>query len=314
MSIHKYFLSFLVLLLLDIFLFFNFYFAYFSSHWNFCDDVIIVLTVLINILLVNCLLCKLVGGIADNRRKIENMKKEFNIETNKYLEEVADLNRMVEAGKISLAVYHDLANILTASNLALHEIFVKSKDNLDINELTRKIFSINKQANDLIKSFKRQCSHEDCKIKFCFKKEIERVLSVFNFYFIKYNIIVNIDCDNGIKFFGVSVKFGQILSNLVSNSIESLSKVDGEKKISIKVLKIDNGIKIFFSDSGLGIDPDVLDKVFKPFFSLSDNNENRHCGIGLAIVKKIVEKDFSGQVSIDSHLGCGTNFIITLSA
>lgn len=312
MFICKHFLSFLILLVIDIFLFLNFYLIYFSLNWDWYNNRIIFLIVLINIFLVNFLLCRLVSYIIDYRRKIKNIRYKYDQEMEKYFEKISDLNKMVEAGKISLGVYHDLANILTASNLALHEIFVKSKKNLDINKLVKNIFNINKQANDLIKSFKKQCSYKEFKTKFCFKQEIERVLSIFNFYFIKYNIKVNIKCDNGLKFFGDSIKFGQMLSNLISNSIESLCQIKREKKIDIKVFKINREIKIIFSDSGSGIDSKILDKVFKPFFSLSDNSDNKHCGIGLAIVKKIIEKDFSGRVLIDSKLGQGTNFYISL--
>jgi len=312
MLVCKHFLSFLILLVVDIFLFLNFYLTYFSLNWDWYNNRIIFLVVLISIFLVNFLLCKLVTGIIDYRRKIKNMRYKYDQEIEKYFEKVSDLNKMVEAGKISLGVYHDLANILTATNLALHEIFVKSKNNFDINRLVKKIFAINKQANDLIKSFKKQCSHEESKTKFYFKKEIKKVLSIFSFYFIKNNIKVNIKCDNNLKFFGDSIKFGQVLSNLISNSIDSLSQIKREKKINIKVFKINREIKIVFSDSGAGIDSKVLDKVFKPFFSLSNNNDDKHCGIGLVIVKKIIEENFSGRILIDSKLNQGTTFYISL--
>jgi signal transduction histidine kinase len=297
--------------MVDIFLFINFYFSYFSLNWDWYNNRVIFLIVLINIFLINFLLCRLARDIIDYQRKIRDIKSKYDQEIEKYFEKISDLNKMVETGNISLGVYHDLANILTASNLALHEIFVKSKKFLDINELVKKIFNINKQANDLIKSFKKQCSHEEFKTKFCFQQEIERVLSVFNFYFIKHNIKVNIKCDNGLKFFGDSIKFGQMLSNLVSNSIDSLCQIKREKKIDIKVFKNNKEIKIVFSDSGDGIDSKILDKVFKPFFSLSDNND-KHCGIGLTIVKRIIEKDFSGKVLINSKLNQGTIFYISL--
>ena len=308
MLVCKYFLSFLVLLVLDICLFLNFYLSYFSLNWNWYNSRIIFLINLLSIFLVNFLLCKLITNIIDYQKKISKYDQEIK----KYFEKITDLNKMVEAGKISLGVYHDLANILTATNLALHEVFLKSKNNFDINNLVKKIFNINKQANDLIKSFKKQCSCKKFRTKFFIREEINKVLALFNFYFIKNNIKVDVKCDDNLRFFGDSVKFSQVLSNLVSNSIDSLSKINRERKIDIKVFKMDLGLRIVFSDSGTGIDSKILDEIFKPFFSLSNNNNDEHCGIGLAIVKRIIEENFSGKILINSKLGQGTTFYISL--
>ena len=78
----------------------------------------------------------------------------------------------------------------------------------------------------------------------------------------------------------------------------------------------DDKIFIFIEDSGSGIPPGNLKEIFEPFFSLKndsqDGSDNKHCGIGLSLAKKIIEDEFSGQILVESVLGQGSRFIIIL--
>jgi C4-dicarboxylate-specific signal transduction histidine kinase len=315
MIIWRHIFIFLALLMTNVFVFLFFSPIYFSTDWNFNESNLMFLIILGSLCLINFLLSSLIAGIVDDdQKKIKKMKNDSDQEMKCCVQKITDSYNFIEAGKISLGVYHDLANILTASNLALHEIFVKSKNDLVVNKLTKKAFAINKQANSLISSFKRQCQKDDYKVEFYLKEEIEKCLVVFNFYFIKYNIKIDLQCLDNIKTFGDPVKFGQMFNNLITNSIESFSFTKKDKKIDIKVFNVDGKVKIIFKDSGLGISPDNLNYVFKPFFSSKKDNNNQHCGIGLTIVKKIIKQDFLGEISVNSKLGQGTEFVICLSS
>jgi signal transduction histidine kinase len=64
-----------------------------------------------------------------------------------------------------------------------------------------------------------------------------------------------------------------------------------------------------FSDNGIGIAEEYLGNVFKMFFRASA--ESKGSGLGLYIVKSVVEK-LGGQITVQSQLGSGTTFEITL--
>ena len=68
---------------------------------------------------------------------------------------------------------------------------------------------------------------------------------------------------------------------------------------------------IVVRDNGRGIDPAHLGRIFEPFQSFAVASRARGAGMGLAIVKKIVEKR-GGRISVESELGKGTAFQIRL--
>jgi signal transduction histidine kinase len=68
-------------------------------------------------------------------------------------------------------------------------------------------------------------------------------------------------------------------------------------------------VMVSLSDTGPGIDPGIMDRIFQPFFTTKE--EGRGTGLGLAICRKIVEQH-EGQISVKSELGAGTTFIIKL--
>lgn len=104
-----------------------------------------------------------------------------------------------------------------------------------------------------------------------------------------------------------------VLGNLVQNSIEA-SK---DKKMSFVSLKIDvddEDVIIKVKDNGEGIEPEHIPHIFNPGFStkynLSTGDMNR--GVGLSLVKNLVEECFKGSLSVESKLKEGTIFYIRI--
>jgi len=104
-------------------------------------------------------------------------------------------------------------------------------------------------------------------------------------------------------------KLGQVFSNLISNAIRHNDKV----KVDIEVGCEDRGDRFAFriTDNGPGIDPEYHNKVFGMFQTLRPKDETESTGIGLPIVKRIVE-DGGGKISLDSEAGKGATFTFTI--
>jgi len=98
----------------------------------------------------------------------------------------------------------------------------------------------------------------------------------------------------------------QVLLNLLTNARDAC-KNGGTITISTEVL--DNRVAISVRDSGCGIEPDHLHKIFKPFFTTKQ--ELAGTGLGLAVSLGIIEKH-GGTLSVDSQLENGSVFTITL--
>jgi len=72
-----------------------------------------------------------------------------------------------------------------------------------------------------------------------------------------------------------------------------------------------NFAKINFKDNGIGIDPEFKEYIFEPFRRLHNRSQYEGTGLGLSICKKIVESH-SGEISLESKKGEGSNFILNL--
>jgi len=96
-----------------------------------------------------------------------------------------------------------------------------------------------------------------------------------------------------------------MLINLIKNAIEVMQN-GGTITISMKILQTGN-LEIAIRDEGLGIAKDDLKNLFIPFFT----TKTAGTGLGLALVKKVVEEHY-GKINVESTLGEGTTFIIQL--
>jgi light-regulated signal transduction histidine kinase (bacteriophytochrome) len=102
----------------------------------------------------------------------------------------------------------------------------------------------------------------------------------------------------------------QVFENLVSNAVKHNDKDVAE--IRIGVSEHNHNWKFYVKDNGPGIDPQYHEKVFMIFQTLKTRDTQNSTGIGLGIVKKVVEQ-LGGQVWIESEEGKGCTFFFTIS-
>lgn len=102
----------------------------------------------------------------------------------------------------------------------------------------------------------------------------------------------------------------RVFINLISNSVK-YAKPDVDPQILIKAVDNKDEIVISVRDNGLGIDPSYHDMVFQAFKRLHTQHDIKGTGIGLAIVKKIVERH-GGTIWVESSSSDGTTINFTL--
>jgi PAS domain S-box-containing protein len=105
------------------------------------------------------------------------------------------------------------------------------------------------------------------------------------------------------------IRIEQIFQNLISNAIIFMDKTKGIIKISCK--EDDACWHFCVADNGPGIDKKYHEKVFQIFQTLNPRDQHESTGIGLTIVKKIVEL-YGGKIWIESEIGKGAAFYFTL--
>jgi two-component system sensor histidine kinase/response regulator len=108
--------------------------------------------------------------------------------------------------------------------------------------------------------------------------------------------------------FDEKIKLHEVFQNLISNAI----KYNNKEKAEVKIASVDKGNHYEFSimDNGIGIKEEHFDKIFGVFQTLQSKDKQESTGIGLTIVKKIIEQQ-GGKVWIESKIGEGSTFRFT---
>ena len=134
---------------------------------------------------------------------------------------------------------------------------------------------------------------------------IDGSLSLLNYKFKKgvsiqkkYGDIGLVECYPG--------QLNQVFMNVLSNAVQA---VDGDGEIEIMTGREDGTVKISIRDTGSGIPPEKIGHIFDPFFTTKPVGEGT--GLGLSISHGIIEKH-GGTIEVESELGVGTTFVITI--
>jgi two-component system NtrC family sensor kinase len=102
----------------------------------------------------------------------------------------------------------------------------------------------------------------------------------------------------------------QVLMNLMINAQQAMAGSKGTVKLTAKKRERD-WVELRVSDTGPGIPKEIQQKIFDPFFTTKPAGQGT--GLGLSVTYGIV-KDHGGDIRLESAVGEGTTFIITLPA
>ncbi len=155
------------------------------------------------------------------------------------------------------------------------------------------------------------------KIPFSIRTSFERIQHALHLKIDEKHLIFHSYVDERIhqKLIGDPLRFTQVITNLLGNSIKFTSQ--GNISLAAKLVHDDDSNQIIsfsVSDSGIGIDNEKLESIFDSFKQEDDSITRKYggSGLGLAISKEIVEL-MGGTISVESEKGLGTKFSVQLS-
>ncbi|MEG4572668.1 amino acid permease [Microcoleus sp. N3A4] len=132
-----------------------------------------------------------------------------------------------------------------------------------------------------------------------------------------FNITIETDYDNDIGAVEVVPQdIARVFLNIISNACYAAHKKQQEMGseflpiLDVKTRNLDGRIEIRIRDNGAGITPEVLDKIFNPFFTTKPPAEGT--GLGLSISHDVVVQQHRGELKVETEVGKYTEFIITL--
>ena len=222
-----------------------------------------------------------------------------------------DLERInAELDQFAYVVSHDLKAPLRAINNLSEWIEEDIADLLagDTKEQFRllrgRVHRMESLINGIL-SYSRAGRIKTNKEKFLVKSVVDDLCETFS---AKKPIEFKLEGDAGFELISEKITLTQILQNLISNGIKYNDKPD--VKITIGWQENASGLEFFVRDNGPGISPEFHDKIFVIFQTLQSRDEFESTGVGLAIVKKIMDEK-GGEIRIESTMKEGTTFYFT---
>ena len=169
------------------------------------------------------------------------------------------------------------------------------------------------RAGELIQSFKQVAvdrSHAERR-QFNLCESTDQIVASLRPVLKRAAITLSVDVPEGLLIDGYPGAYGQILTNLFLNAVNH-AFADGRSgtiTISARARGADD-VEIIFADDGAGMTPDVQRQAFDPFFTTRRNEGGT--GLGLHIVYNLVTQQLGGRMMLESRVGQGTTFRITM--
>ena len=112
---------------------------------------------------------------------------------------------------------------------------------------------------------------------------------------------------------GDPARLGQVLVNLVTNALDAYEESHStESRIVVRARCVGPMVEIAVQDWAGGMPPEVAARIFDELFTTKD--AGRGTGLGLCIARNLVEQSFQGTLAVESTLGSGSRFVLTVPA
>jgi len=239
-------------------------------------------------------------------------------------EKMASLGRLVAgfAHEINTPIGIAVTAVSTLTDTGQQINQMLSQEEVDEEELTDALEKINdasklslsnlRRAADLVSSFKRTSIDQSTENKrlFGLNEVIQDVILSLNNQFRKTDITIELNCPNSLNIYGYPGAIGQIISNLLMNSLtHGFNDGTSAGNITITATHEENLITIDYTDTGKGMETETATKLFEPFYTT--RRARGGLGLGMYLCYNMVTTRLQGKITCDSSKGAGSHFQIT---
>jgi signal transduction histidine kinase/ABC-type uncharacterized transport system substrate-binding protein len=227
--------------------------------------------------------------------------------------ELAHINRVATAGELSASIAHEIKQPLGAmvaqGGAALRWLGRSIPDLNEVKSALEKIVESGHRANQIIENlraiFKKGTNPPTC---VNVNELIREVLALTSHEMEKNDIMLQtaLSADPGPYVRGDRAQLEQVFLNIVMNAIEAMHSSIGRRMLGVRTEKT-SAVLVTIADSGPGIDPDKIAKIFDTFFTTKSGG----MGMGLSICRSIVEAH-GGHLRASSEAPHGSVFQVEL--
>ena len=239
------------------------------------------------------------------------------VETEALQQKVTQLNaqllqsaKLAATGKLAASIAHEINNPLQSVQSCIYLV----NDGVPPDGPSRQYLDIAREELDRIAKIVQRLADfyrpsQDSQRPTDLNALLETVLVLMGKRLQQGKVKVTKSLASGIPFVAISAdQMKQVFVNLILNALEAMPD-GGDLHVSTRTVRKPQtvSVEVSFKDSGAGISPEVLGRIFDPFFS----TKAKGTGLGLSISHDIVERH-AGSIRVDSKAGSGSAFTVSL--
>ncbi|MBN2718228.1 MAG: hybrid sensor histidine kinase/response regulator [Deltaproteobacteria bacterium] len=235
--------------------------------------------------------------------------------------------RLASIGYLSAGIAHEINNPLSLLSMTIPFAVSEIEKILRTNAASQSPVKVNEELETLLKNLGPTQEAVDLLMQLSsdlhslgrsddIKPQPVKLVSVVNSalrivrHKVKHKATVTVNIPENLTITGKTNRLIQVFINLLTNASRAIREnVPDQNYIKINGYEDDANAVIEVADSGIGIPPENLEKIFERFVSLSGLGPGEGSGIGLSIVKELVE-EHGGTVDVLSTVGEGTSFVV----
>jgi C4-dicarboxylate-specific signal transduction histidine kinase len=223
--------------------------------------------------------------------------------------ELTHMDRLATAGELSASIAHEvnqpITGIVMKAGAALRWLSTDVPNTQKVRDLLGDIVSTGHRASEVVAGVRTMFQKDtNERVPVDINKLVLRVLEILRFECAKSGVEVQTDlADQLPEILGANVQLQQVVLNLVMNAIEAMHSVS-PRLLRIQTLQSGPGtMRVSVEDSGVGIDPSNVERVFDRLFTTKSHG----MGLGLAICRSIIE-NHDGRIWVSPGVNRGAIF------
>lgn len=247
-------------------------------------------------------------ALRESEVRYRNLSESLEETVKRKMAELQQAERLAAMGRMVSTVAHEVRNPLQNIQMgvdAMHKKIGQDKDKREIlEEINYGVGILNEIIGELLEYAKPLELHYS---SLSVRQLVEQVLKTLTHKLPNIDTHLELECEER-KISVDTVRFAEVLVNLISNAVEAMPN-GGNLKIHSRLHENDGTpvLRLSISDTGAGIKQEHMERIYEPFFT----TKTRGIGLGIPACKKIIEAH-SGSLFITSKLNEGTRVEITL--
>ena len=228
---------------------------------------------------------------------IEDLKRKENL--------MAEQSKLAAMGEMLGNIAHQWRQPLNIISMSSSNLKLKNDmGELNSSTLRESLSLILKTINhlsDTIETFNDFLKTDKEKSIFNVNDNIKNSISLVDNFFKNFNIDIVLELDDDVFLNNLANEFSQAFINILNNAKDAIVlnlKDDENGLIKIKTKKIDNFIEISILDNAKGIEKDILNKIFEPYFTTKHKYQGT--GLGLYMTRKIINSSMGGEITVQN--------------